>query len=312
MLERSFSFRADDGAVLFGRRFLPNDGVPVKRAIHILHGMAEHSGRYARFAERLTERGFVVYANDHRGHGRTAVRRDNLGHHASAMGLARLCHDVRQMIVFEKGETDGVPLCLFGHSMGTVVAEQVMVTSSTPLDAVILSAPIGMPDAVSVLGRLLARVERARSGPRGRSGLLFRLTFGAYQHSFPTSRTSFDWLSRDPVEVDKYIADPWCGFGLTNSYWVHFLDALANGGRASALRNVARELPVLVLSGGDDPVNRKARGARELVAAYTRAGLTRVTHKLYADNRHSLLHEVNRDEVMRDAIAWLEAELEPS
>jgi alpha-beta hydrolase superfamily lysophospholipase len=308
MRETTFSFRADDGADLFARRFRPNDGVPVRGAIHILHGMAEHGGRYAHFAERLTERGYVVYANDHRGHGRTAAKPDDLGHHASAMGLARLSHDVRQLIVFDKGETDGVPLTLFGHSMGTLLAEQVMVTSSRWLAGVILSAPIGMPDRLSGLGRLVARVERARGGPRGRSGLLFSMTFGAYNRAFAPTRTSFDWISRDTAEVDAYVADPLCGFGLTNSFWVHFLDALADTGRASSLRRVTKDLPVLVLAGSEDPVNRQAQGAHELCAAYRRAGLTRVAEKLYPGARHSLLKEVNRDEVISDLVAWIEAE----
>src|SRR5262249_51240949 len=154
--------------------------------------------------------GYAVYANDHRGHGKTAATPDELGFFASSGGFRRCVQDLEQLIVFEKAENPGVPAFLFGHSMGSYFTQAFMIDAGWALRGAILSGSAGKPGLLASAGRLVARVERARFGARGKSELLGKLSFDAFNKAFAPNRTAFDWLSRDEAEVDKYVTDPLC------------------------------------------------------------------------------------------------------
>jgi alpha-beta hydrolase superfamily lysophospholipase len=309
----TLTFTADDGVAIFVHRFLP-EGAPIG-IVHIAHGMAEHGARYARFAEALTGAGYAVYADDHRGHGRTAALRagqggdvsKELGFVASAGGWARLVADCAQLIAWEKKGHPGAPVIAFGHSMGSFIIQSYLLDHSRDVAAAVLSGSSGKPGALAQVGRLLARLERMRLGERGRSALLTSLSFDDFNKQFAPTRTGFDWLSRDPAEVDKYVADPACGFAVSTTLWVDVLDAAAANAIPARQAQVRKDLPLLLISGALDPVGEKGKGLERLVAEYRRAGLTRVVSKLYPDARHEILNETNRDEVTADLLAWLES-----
>lgn len=307
MRSDSFAFTADDGATLFVYRFLPDEGGAPRGIVHVAHGMAEHAGRYARLAGALTAAGWVVYANDHRGHGRTAAGDADLGFVASSGGFARVVRDLELLVEHEKREHPGLPVTLFGHSMGSFFVQELLIEHSGELKAAVLSGSNGRPNLLATLGRLVARIERWRLGERGRSALLRTLSFDAFNKQFSPNRTKFDWLSRDDAEVDKYVADPRCGFNVTTSMWVDVLDGTAWIARPEREARIKRDLPVLIFSGARDPVGENTRGVQRLIDAYAAAGLERVTHRFYPDGRHESLNEINRDAVTRDLIAWLDA-----
>lgn len=293
---------ASDGKSLALHRFLP-DGEP-KAILHIAHGMAEHAARYARLAEALTAAGFAVYANDHRGHGQTAADGE-LG--VFAGGLGRVVLDLVELMAHEKREHPGLPLVLFGHSMGSYFAQELMITHGAELSAAVLSGSTGKPPLIASLGRYLARLERLRLGAHGKSALLRSLSFDAFNKQFAPTRTAFDWLSRDAAEVDKYVADPHCGFEVAVSTWVDLLDALGEIARPERQQQIPGDLPVYIFSGAEDPVSDKTRGLEQLRQAYAAAGLRDVTHRYFPGARHETLNETNRDEVTRELLAWLEA-----
>jgi len=299
-----FTVSAPDGAVLFVHRWRP-DG-PAKAVVQIAHGLSEHGGRYARLAAALADAGYASYAGDHRGHGRSAETADDLGFFAERDGWRLCADDLWRLNRRIAADHPGLPIILLGHSMGSFMAQDFIARHGEALAGVVLSGSDGKPPPLAALGRLVARLERLRLGRRGRSGLLQAFSFDAFNKPFAPARTPCDWLSRDPVEVDTYIADPLCGVPATVQVWVDLLDAL--GGIASPARQarIPKRLPILVIAGDRDPVSRNTKGLEQLLAAYRTAGLERVSHRFYAGARHELFNETNRDEVTRDVIAWMD------
>ena len=301
----TFTFKVEDTKEIFVYRWLPDEGAAKKGVVHIAHGMAEHAARYARLAEALVAAGYAVYANDHRGHGKTAGP-DELGF-LGAGGFRRAVQDLEQLIVLEKSESPGLPVFLFGHSMGSFLVQAFMIDAGTAIRGAVLSGSSGKPNLLASAGRLVARIERLRLGPRGKSRLLTSLSFDAFNKAFKPNRTGFDWLSRDEAEVDKYIADPLCGFPVSTQLWVDLLDATADLARPERQASVPRDLPVYIFAGSEDPVGEKTTSLDQLIGAYRQAGVKDVTHKFYPGARHEAVNETNRDEVTRDLVTWLDA-----
>lgn len=296
--------RADDGASIFLRRWTP-DSAPMRGIVHIAHGMAEHSARYARLAARLNRDGWLVQANDHRGHGFTAPMPADLGHVADRDGWRRLIDDQLELLAAARAEHPA-KLVLFGHSMGSFMAQQILGEQPSLVDAAILSGSDGKPLGTARIGRLVVKIERLRLGPRGKSRLIGKMTFGAFNKRFAPNRTDFDWLSRDGREVDAYVTDPFCGFDCSAQFWTDLLAALQEIAKPALRHAIPEEPPILILSGDRDPVGANLA---ELIAGYRAAGLKRLTVKFYPDGRHEMLNETNRDQVMDDIAAWLESEV---
>jgi alpha-beta hydrolase superfamily lysophospholipase len=293
------------------------DGIPIfvrcwetthapRAVVQIAHGLAEHSGRYESLAKALNAAGYAVYAHDHRGHGRTAATPDELGFFAETDGWRKCLDDLARVQQRIRDDHPGVPIVLFGHSMGSFLARAYASGRGETLAGMVLCATDGRPSLLARAGRLVARLERLRLGPRGRSRLIYALSFGSFNKAFAPNRTRFDWLSRDPAAVDAYAADPLCGFYATVQLWVDLLDAFDDLARSFRVSRIPKQLPIYVVTGTRDPVSANGRGVRQLLRDYREAGLQRVEQRFYRDARHELFHETNRDEVTRDLIAWLD------
>jgi alpha-beta hydrolase superfamily lysophospholipase len=304
MRSTNFTLAAPDGVARFVHVWLP-DGAP-KAALQIAHGLAEHGGRYARLAEALTGAGYAVYAGDHRGHGRTAPTAADLGFFAARDGWRRCLDDLELLHRRIAAEHPGRPILLLGHSMGSFMAQQFISEHGDALAGAVLSGSSGKPSALASAGRLVARVERWRLGARGRSALIHSLSFGAFNKQFAPVRTPCDWLSRDAAEIDKYIADPFCGFRATVQLWIDLLDALPDITAPTRQARIPKRLPLYVISGARDAVGENTKSVQQLLAAYRAAGLERVSHRFYPDCRHELFNELNRDEVTRDLVGWMD------
>ncbi len=303
-----FLLPVSDGVNLHVYRWEPVP--PTKAVVQIVHGLAEHAGRYAELAVALNAAGYAVYANDHRGHGHTALAPADLGFFSEKGGWRKCLDDL--LLVRRRIEADhpDLPVIMLGHSMGSFLAQQFMSEQGATLAGVVLSASDGKPSLLAMAGRLVARMERLRLGGRGRSALIHALGFGAFNKAFGPARTPADWLSRDQGEVDRYLADPLCGFVATVQLWIDLLDALGDIASPARLAAVSRGLPIHLIAGTRDAVSANAKGVERLVAIYRQAGLERVTSRFYPDARHELFHEINRREVMRDLIAWLDTVVE--
>jgi alpha-beta hydrolase superfamily lysophospholipase len=300
MAGSEFELHTDDGRSLLGRRWLPH-GRP-RAAVQIAHGLAEHSARYARLAAALNAAGYAVYANDHRGHGPKAAAAD-LGHFADEKGWDKVVGDFWTMNRQIAREQSGVPTIFLGHSLGSFLGQDFVSRHSDALAGAAYSGSSGKPPAIATVGRLVARAERLRLGRRGKSQLLGRMWFGAFNKPFEPARTGFDWLSRDEKEVDLYVADPYCGFPTSTQLAIDALDALPGLLRPERLAPIRKDLPLYIFSGERDPVGANIQG---LIADLRGAGFTKLTTRVYPGARHETLNEVNRDEVTRDLITWLD------
>lgn len=305
MHPEAFRLEADDGTTFHVNRWTP--AMAPRAMLMVVHGMAEHSGRYARFAEALVEAGIAVYAHDQRGHGRTLG--DGIpGHFADEAGWARVIDDLNRLERHIHQRYPGTPIVLFGHSMGSYIAQAYLMHHAPALQGAILSGSNYQPRALYRAAGLVARVERWRLGRRRSSRLLQWLSFGAFNRAFEPSRTPYDWLSADPEEVDAYLADPLCGFACTTPLWINLLDGL---GDITPIRHLARidpDLPILVIGGERDPVSAGKRLVA-LAGALRKAGVRDVKLRVYSDARHELLNETIRDEVTLELRHWLEQTL---
>jgi len=298
-------FTASDGASICLHRWLPDAAVRPSAVIQIAHGMGEHAERYGRVAQALCAAGFAVYANDHRGHGHTVASPSELGD-MGPDGWNRCVQDLRELNHWLAERHAGLPRVLLGHSMGAALTQQYLILHGRTLSAAVLSGSSTWGNRFQfAIARLVARFERWRLGDTGSSPLLGAMLFGSFNRRIESPRTPFDWLSRDPAEVDKYVADPLCGFGLRVRSQVDMFDAALEARRPERLEEIPKDLPLYLFSGDADPVHDRLRGFWRLLADYRRAGLTHISQRLYPGGRHEMFNETNRDEVIADLLDWL-------
>jgi alpha-beta hydrolase superfamily lysophospholipase len=296
-----FDFRTADGASLHVRCW--HVGEP-KAVVQVVHGIAEHGARYAGLAAALAKAGYTTYVHDHRGHGSSISEGEPPGHIADDDSWNLMVADTHAVNREIAGRHPGLPVIVLGHSMGSFILQQLLYEHPDDMVAAALSSSNGKPPAITPLGILVARIERARVGRRNSSPVIQSLTFGGYNKGFTPVRTEYDWLSRDPREVDAYMADPLCGFAASTQTWFDMLSAF---GRIASRENVAKvpkDMPLYLFAGDKDPVGFKGAGMERLRAAYLRAGVLDVRLQLYPDGRHEMLNETNRDQVMADFVAW--------
>ncbi|WP_426417424.1 alpha/beta hydrolase [Aestuariirhabdus sp. LZHN29] len=269
--------------------------------VHITHGMAEHSQRYATLATELQCAGYQVLAHDHRGHGACATPVP--GHFSDQGGWNRVCEDLRSIHRWAQQQFPHLPLYLLGHSMGSYISLGYLMRDPQPLAGCILSGSNYGSPMLYRLARTIARIEKWRLGPSAPSLLMDRLGFGAFNRAFKPNRTEFDWLSRDPEQVDRYIADPLCGFPCSSQLWIDLLGGLLEITEPSLLAKVP-DLPLYIIGGNQDPVSAP-RGLHDLYAALGRPPRGGVSLKLYENARHEIFNETNRQEVVSELLDWL-------
>lgn len=310
MEQRGFIFKTSDDLEIYVYHWIPERDSEVKGVIQITHGMAEAAHRYKRFAERLTDNGYIVYAHDQRGHGETAKKLGEFGY-IGKDGYNRMVEDMREVTKeIRRREEENLPIILFGHSMGSFLTQRYISLYGDNIDGVILSGTSNSPGPILNIGIRMAKREMDKSGPKAKSNRLNDMSFGSYNKKFRPNRTDFDWLSRDEEEVDKYIADPYCGGVFTTNFYYHFFEGLQETFKRENLQGIPKDLPIYIFAGDKDPVGKMGRGVPRLVRTYKSLGIKDVTYKLYKDGRHEMLNETNRDEVMEDVLKWLNRHIE--
>ena len=276
---------------------------PATHIIQIVHGLGEYSDRYARFAAAATARGCIVCCHDHRGHGESS---DELGHFADTDGWHAVVNDLHAVNCQLRESHAGTPLILLGHSMGSYIAQFYAMHFGANVNALILSASTLASRVPLSIAYAIAKIESWRLGVRGRSTLLDKLGFGNFNKAFRPARTELDWLSRDDLEVDRYVADPLCGGPYSCGLWLDLIGGLLDISSDDALSRIPADLPVLITGGAADPVGGD-RGMSKLATHFAQTGHQRLDVKIYPNGRHEMLNDINRDEVMRDWLAWIEA-----
>ncbi|GGD92563.1 lysophospholipase [Aureimonas endophytica] len=274
----------------------------------VLHGLAEHAGRYARFAGEMAGRGFHVYAHDHRGHGSTSARDAPLRRFGKTEGGAKVLADCASVLTEADREHHGLPVILFGHSMGAHIALNVAIRRGAALAGLALWNADFTFGRKETLGLAALKVERALKGSDVASELFARATFGAWGRSVPDRRTEADWLSHDAAAVEAYRRDPLCGWTPTNSLAMDLLGLVRDASGEAAWARLPSALPVHVLGGAEDPATRQGAAARDLAGGLRHAGSRDVELLILEGARHEALNEI--EPIRRMALAGFETWLD--
>lgn len=276
-----------------------------KAIIQIAHGMAEHKERYDEFATFMAENGYAVFVHDHLGHGESVDSTDNLGFFGEEDGWKNLVNDCYTITKYAREIFPGKPVVLFGHSMGSFVARAYTQMYDMTLDAAIYCGTSGNNPAAGMGIKLADAIARSK-GAKHKSELINSVAFGTYNKKIKPHRTAFDWLSRDNAEIDKYVADDYCGFMFTACGFRDLFSVLKYVSGKSWYKSVRKNLPILFVSGDADPVGEYGRGVKQVVADLKKTGHDNVELKLYKDSRHEILNDFDRSIVMNDVVEWLD------
>jgi alpha-beta hydrolase superfamily lysophospholipase len=304
MIDEQFTFKDAEGTDVYVYKWSPDAGVQIKAIVQISHGMAETAARYERLARALTDNGYIVYINDHKGHGKTALSLDNVGYIGEA-GFDGMLQSMKRLNDRIRSENKGIPIFLLGHSMGSFLTQRYLQKYGQTLQGAILSGTDGKQSVLINLALGLAAREVKKYGERHHSVEITKLVFGRYNKAIKPNRTLFDWLSRDNDEVDKYVADSYCGTIFTASFYYHFFSFLKQLHQIKNLQQIPKQLPLYLFSGDKDPVGKYGKGVLKLINLYKKHKLEHISYRLYKNGRHEMLNEINRDEVEHDLIAWL-------
>ena len=304
---REYSFPSVSGlGDVYVRCWVPDDLSSVKAIFQMAHGMAEHSVRYDWFADELCKAGYAVFMNDHIGHGKSVSDDSSLGYFGDNDGWKNLVGDQRKLTELARGEFPGVPLLVFGHSMGSFVC-RAYTAKYHDADAAVYCGT-GGPNPAAGAGIVVAKAVGALKGKMHRSKLIDKMAFGTYNKRFE-GRTSFDWLSRDNGQVDKYIKDKYCGFLFTAAGYKDLFSILKYVSSDEWFNAVQKDLPILLISGSDDPVGEYSEGVKKVYDKLISTGHNKTELVFMQNGRHEIINETNRDEAAAQIIAFADKAL---
>ncbi len=272
--------------------------------LQIIHGMAEYAERYARFAEFLAERGFLVCAEDHIGHGQSVISGEDLGYFADGDATDIVLSDISRLTSIVKEQTGSLPYFVLGHSMGSFFCRCLIAKRGEDYDGAIIMGTGFQPPFVAGFAKFVARTVALFKGWRHRSPLIDGLAFGSYNKKFQ-GRTPFDWLSADSDNVDRYIADELCGVMFTCSGFYTLFSVLKRACSDKTINAVPKDLPVFLVSGGDDPVGAYSAGVIKLYDKFNACGVSDVEMTIYNDCRHEILNDFCAPSVMEDILSFM-------
>lgn len=302
-MRENFKFADSEGVELNVYKWSPEG--EILGVVQISHGMTENILRYDEFAKYLNNKGFIVYGHDHRGHGLTAKSKEDLGYIADNEGFDWLVRDLYELMMMIKEENKGLPIYLFGHSMGSFVSQRFVELHGKEIDGLILSGSNGEPTKLAPIGIFLSNMEIKLFGRKHTSKMMDKLSFGDFNKKFKPNRTPYDWLCSVDSEVDKYIANEYCGFVCSASFYYDLLRGLRAIHKDENFSSIPKDLPIYILAGDMDPVGFFGKGIVNLYDKLKLTGVKDVEYKLYKNKRHEILNEDNKLEVMNDISTWL-------
>ncbi len=301
---QDFYFQSSTGRTSIHALKCVPDGKP-RAVVQIAHGIAEHIDRYRPFMEFLADNGFVAAGNDHLGHGKSIRVPEEQGFFAEKDGWWRVVDDMDKLHDIMSNEYPELPYVLFGHSMGSFLTRTYLIKHPDKYDGVILSGTGHQSPALILGGNVAASVMAKLNGAMGDGTKLDSLAFGSYLSKIENPRTKFDWLSRDAEQVDKYIADPLCGFVGKIGLYRDMMHGIMFITDKKNIAQMNKEKPVYFMSGDGDPVGDYGKGVERAYKAFCDAGLHDVFMRLYPGGRHEMLNETNKEQVYQDILNWL-------
>ncbi|MFA1819154.1 lysophospholipase [Virgibacillus oceani] len=303
-MDNSFWMMMEDHVAVYVKKWFTANIQP-KAIVQIAHGMVEHIERYNDFANYLLEQNIFVYGNDHRGHGNTGEKQGLLGYFSDEDGFVRTAEDLYVITKEIRSSYPGVPVFLFGHSMGSFLIRYYLQRYSESADGAILSGTGYTPG-----WKLFAAQQLAKSLPsKEESKLMNSLVFASYNKKIKGNKTEFDWLSGDEKNVDTYMADRYTGFIPTARFFYDLMTGIRTIQSEKLNLGIRADLPLLIISGEQDPVGDYAKGVWKTATLYYEAGINDITTMLFADKRHELLNEIDHTEVYTVIYNWINKRL---
>ncbi len=301
-----FTFNAQDEKTIQVYKWKPE--TTPKALLLIVHGLADHARRYNEFAKYATKAGYVVYAPDLRGHGKTANGASGLGI-IDNNGWNFIVNDLKILSEKMKTEYPNLPMFLFGHSLGSEFSLDYMIRWGTELKGVVLSAPQSQqPFYILLFGEMLGKNEIKKLGPVASSNTFKKLAWDKFNRVFKDSGTNFDWISTDSKAVKDYIDDPLCGWIPSTIFSTEITRGFKRTHKKSHREMIPNNLPIFVITGSQDSTNRFGKNVKILVSKLKRLGKT-IQLKIYSEKRHDLLHEQNRTEIIQDILKWFDSKM---
>ena len=302
------SFASSNGVNSVTYYVYQNEDIPPKGIMQIVHGMCEYFLRYDPFCRYLAENGYLVCGHDHIGHGNSVRRPEDLGYFADHNGWQYLIEDTHRMVHLIRAQFPNLPLYILGHSMGSFVVRCFLDLYSADVDGAILSGTGGNPLAGA--GILAASMVKSLHGGRYRSELIKKMTGLDGSKRYEDHYSDLDWLTHDHKVIDEYAADPKSNFTFTVSGYIDLFSLVRTADNSHWGASIRKDLPIYLFSGDQDPVGGYGKGVKRVYRHLNRLGIQDVSMRLYQDGRHEMLNELNRDEVYRYVLAWLDDHLE--
>ncbi len=282
-----------------------DDVAEPKGLIQISHGMIEYVQRFDPFAKYLNRHGYIVIGNDHLGHGYTASCDEDLGYFCEKNMSQTVVDDLHSVTEYAKEAYPDLPVFLFGHSMGSFMARRYLSTYGHELNGAIISGTGYQPSIVLLAGKLLAAITKIVKGDRYRPQLLKNISFSSYNKRIPNAKTANDWLTRDPDIVKAYNKDKFCTYSFTVNGYRTLFEVISYIQKKSNIKKIPRRLPVLFVSGMEDPVGAYGKGVKKVYRSYVKSGMRHVKIRLYQDDRHELTNELDKQTVYKEIKIWL-------
>ncbi len=298
------TFKVSDGLNVYLHKWLPKNTNPTK-LLFLIHGSVEHAKRYAAFANKLNEQGFVVIAPDHRGHGLTAKNNGIYSHFGDKDGFLRAVQDLEEILDHIKTEYPTLPRAIFGHSLGSFMTRKLISLSGDEFKAAIISGT-SWGNAIELKGALVLAGIWSLFTDKNKPNQTFNdFYWGALNAKIKHRKGKIDFISRDENEVKKYEDDELCGVTISIEFGVQMAKSILMLREPEIFKRTPNDLSIYLASGMEDPLSNKGKDISLIADKYRKAGVKNVSVKLYPGARHEIINEINKEEVMKDMLDWL-------
>ena len=290
----------------FGERNIYASEWPVENprgVVQIVHGMIEHIDRYEGFIRKLNKEGYIVVGDDHMGHGKSASGKKNFGIFTG--DWMDLVEDIGDLQRQTAAKYPNLPYIMLGHSMGSFAVRTYASLYGDMIDGLIVMGTGHVPLVASRFGLLVSAIIGSLKGEKYRSKYLHKASLGSYNDRIENKRTISDWLTRDDSVVDSYLSDRYCRFIPSVSMYRAIFEGVDYVARRKNIGKMPKDLPILLISGQEDPVGDYGKGVDKFYSILEDLGFKRVTKKIYPGCRHEILNELNREEVIKYIFNWI-------
>ena len=276
-----------------------------KAILQISHGMVEYIVRYDDFAKHLNQQGILVIGNDHLGHGQSVLDESEFGYFGKEKGSA-VVDDLYEVTKYAKKQYgENIPYFLMGHSMGSFMARRYLMTYGEKITGAIISGTGYKTAPVLAVAFFFTAVTKFFYGERYRSPFMKWLVFHTYNRKIADVKTKNDWLTRDAAVVAAYNENPYCKFSFTVNGYETLFGAIKYIQKQNNWEETPKQLPILMIAGEEDPVGSYGKDVKKVYKKYQQLGCNHIELKLYQDDRHELVNELDREVVYADISQWI-------